>query len=274
LIYAFLRWVMRFLTRTYLVGLFTVEGVDNVPLTGPLIVCPNHFGTLDPPMVPAFLPRGDSWNMAKSEYFERSLSWLFVAYQAFPVVRHTADRVALRRSFDLLKAGHVLVMYPEGTRVESGALSAPEPGAGFIAQKAGCSVLPVAVTGTRECLPKGAWWPRRVPVKVRFGKPFLVLQKRPTGERISHQEASDAIMVAIAELLPPDKRGLYSDIEGIRRRLDGVATPSPAPAGEGRGEGAAASSPPPAGEGRGEGVAAPSPAPAGEGRGEGGEPTR
>jgi len=234
-IYAFLRWVMRFITRTYLVGLFSVEGVENVPRTGPLIVCPNHFGTIDPPMVPAFMPRSDTWNMAKSEYFrERWMRWLFTAYQAFPVVRHTADRVALRRSFELLKAGHVLVMYPEGTRVESGVLSAPEPGAGFIAQRAGCPVLPVAVTGTRECLPKGRWWPRRVPVKVRFGKPFLVPQKRPTGERISDEEASDAIMVAIAELLPPDKRGLYSDIEGIRRHL---FPPSPAPAGEGRGEG-------------------------------------
>ena len=235
MIYAFLRWVMRFITRTYLVGLFNVEGVENVPRTGPLIVCPNHFGTIDPPMVPAFMPRSDTWNMAKSEYFrKRWMRWLFTAYQAFPVVRHSADRVALRRSFDLLRAGHVLVMYPEGTRVESGVLSAPEPGAGFIAQKAGCPVLPVAVTGTRECLPKGRWWPRRVPVKVRFGKPFLVPLKRPTGERISHAEASDAIMVAIAELLPPDKRGLYSDIEGIRRRL---SSPSPAPAGQGRAEG-------------------------------------
>ena len=235
MIYAFLRWVMRFITRTYLVGLFNVEGVENVPRTGPLVVCPNHFGTIDPPMVPAFMPRSDTWNMAKSEYFrKRWMRWLFTAYQAFPVVRHSADRVALRRSFDLLRAGHVLVMYPEGTRVESGVLSAPEPGAGFIAQKAGCPVLPVAVTGTRECLPKGRWWPRRVPVKVRFGKPFLVPLKRPTGERISHAEASDAIMVAIAELLPPDKRGLYSDIEGIRRRL---SSSSPAPAGQGRGEG-------------------------------------
>ena len=231
--YAFLRWVMRFLTRTYLVGLFSIEGRENVPRTGPLIVCPNHFGTIDPPMVPAFMPRGDTWSMAKSEFFRKGWrQWLFNAYHAFPVVRHTADRAALRRSFDLLKAGQVLVIYPEGTRVESGVLSAPEAGAGFIAQKAGCPVLPVAVTGTRECLPKGAKWPRRVPVKLRFGKPFLVPQKRANGERITHQEASDAIMVAIAELLPPDKRGLYSDIEGIRRRLN--LSPSPL---QGRGSG-------------------------------------
>lgn len=228
MVYAFLRWVMRFLTRTYLAGgLFRVEGIDNVPRTGALIVCPNHFGTLDPPMVPAFLPRGDSWNMAKSEYFRKTWQrWLFTAYQAFPVVRHTADRNALRRSFDLLKRGEVLVVYPEGTRVAAGALSAPEPGAGFIAQKCGCPVLPVALTGTPEVMPKGKIWPRRRQVIVRYGKPFFVLQRRPNGERVSHQDAADAIMLAISELLPPEKRGRYSDLEGWRKRLEGVAKPA------------------------------------------------
>jgi len=159
--YAFMRGLMRFMTRTFLVGLFKVEGLENVPRQGPLVVCANHFATLDPPMVPAFLPRADTWNMAKSEYFRKPLMrWIFTRYHAFPVVRHSADRAALRRAFDLLKAGEVLIIYPEGTRVESGELATPEPGAGFIAQKAGCPVLPVALTGTRECLPKGARWPR------------------------------------------------------------------------------------------------------------------
>ncbi|TMD12481.1 MAG: 1-acyl-sn-glycerol-3-phosphate acyltransferase [Chloroflexi bacterium] len=224
--YRFLRGFMRFMTRSYLYGLFRVEGLENVPRHGALVVCPNHFGTLDPPMVPAFLPRLDVWSMAKSEYFRKGwMRWLFTAYHAFPVVRHTADREALRRSFDLLKAGHALVMYPEGTRVEAGVLSSPEPGAGFIAQKAGCPVLPAALTGTRECLPKGKLWPRRVPVRARFGKPFVVLQRRDSGERVSHEEASDAIMLAIAEILPAEKRGRYSDLDGWRRRLAGVTRP-------------------------------------------------
>jgi 1-acyl-sn-glycerol-3-phosphate acyltransferase len=226
--YAFLKGVMRFLTQGFLIGgLFRVEGAENVPLHGALVVCPNHFGTLDPPMVPAFLPRPDSWSMAKSEYFKKGWQrWIFTAYHSFPVVRHTADRTALRRSFDLLRSGEVLVMYPEGTRVESGVLSTPEPGAGFIAQKCGCPVLPVAVTGSREAMPKGKFWPRRVPVLVRYGKPFLVLQRTARGERVSHADAADAIMLRIAELLPADKRGRYSDMEGWQKRLDGVTEPA------------------------------------------------
>jgi 1-acyl-sn-glycerol-3-phosphate acyltransferase len=227
MMYAALRWFMRAMTRTYLVGLFHSAGAENVPRTGPIIICPSHSGTLDPPMVPAFAPRGDSWSMAKSEYFKGGIvEFLFRSYHAFPVVRHSADRAALKRSFDLLKAGHALIIYPEGTRVESGVLANPEPGAGFLAQKAGCPVVPVGLSGTRECLPKGARWPHRVPVSIKFGKPFLVASKRPDGTRISHQEAADAIMVQIAELVPPEQRGVFSDLESHRRRLAGVTKPA------------------------------------------------
>ena len=225
-IYAVLRWFMRLMTRTYLIGLFRMVGVENVPRHGALIICPSHSGTLDPPMVPAFTPRSDTWSMAKSEYFKGGIiEFLFRAYHAFPVVRHSADRNALRRSFDLLKDGNALIIYPEGTRVESGVLAQPEPGAGFIAQKAGCAVLPVGLTGTRECLPKGAHWPRRVPVGVSFGKPFVVASKRPDGTKISHQEAADAIMVEIAELLPERQRGAFTDLPALRKRLAGVTRP-------------------------------------------------
>ncbi len=106
-------------------------------------------------------------------------------------------------------------------------LANPEPGAGFIAQKAGCPVVPVGLSGTRDCLPKGAHWPRRVPVSVTFGKPFLVASKRPDGTRVSHQEAADAIMLEIAELLPPEQRGAFGDLEAHRRRLAGVTKPIP-----------------------------------------------
>ena len=83
--YAFLRWVMRMLVHTVLAGLFTQVGRERIPRHGPLLVCGNHISTLDPPLVPAFLPRNDSWSMAKAEYFERSWlqTWIFTAFHAF-----------------------------------------------------------------------------------------------------------------------------------------------------------------------------------------------
>jgi 1-acyl-sn-glycerol-3-phosphate acyltransferase len=224
--YPALRLWIRAMTRTYLIGLFRVVGAENVPRKGPLIICPSHSATLDPPLVPAFTPRSDTWSMAKSEYFRGGLmEFFFRQYHAFPVVRHTADRNAIRRSFDLLKAGNALIMYPEGTRVESGVLATPEPGAGFIAQNAACPVLAVGLTGTRECLPKGAHWPRRTLVTITFGKPFLVASRRSDGAKISHQEAADAIMLEIAELLPTHQRGAFSDLPSLRQRLAGVTQP-------------------------------------------------
>ena len=89
-------------------------------------------------------------------------------------------------------------------------------------QKAGCPVLPVGLSGTRECLPKGARWPRRTLVTITFGKPFLVVQRRADGTRVSHEDASDAIMLAIAELLPAGQRGAFSDLDSLRKRLVGV----------------------------------------------------
>jgi 1-acyl-sn-glycerol-3-phosphate acyltransferase len=225
--YAFMRWLMRALTRTFLIGLFKVSGLENVPRTGPVIICPNHSATLDPPMVPAFVPRGDTWSMAKSEYFDKGgfVEWIFRRYHAFPVVRHSADRTALRTAFGILKSGQALVIYPEGTRVESGVLAEPEPGAGFIAQRAACPVVPVGLTGTRECLPKGAHWPRRTRVSITFGKPFRVLSKRLDGAKVTRQEAAEAIMVEIAELLPEHQRGAFKDLPAWRKRLRGVTAP-------------------------------------------------
>ena len=225
--YAFMRWLMRAMTRTFLIGLFTVVGAENVPRRGPVIICPNHSANLDPPMVPAFVPRGDTWSMAKSEYFKGGgfITWVFRQYHSFPVVRHTADRTAIRRAFEILEAGQALIIYPEGTRVESGVLAKPEPGAGFIAQRAACPVVPVGLTGTRECLPKGARWPRRTRVSITFGKPFVVLRKRGDGSKVTREEAADAIMLEIAELLPERQRGAFSDVTTLREKLRGVTAP-------------------------------------------------
>jgi 1-acyl-sn-glycerol-3-phosphate acyltransferase len=210
--------------RIYLFGgLFEVKGLENVPRTGGLIICPNHSATLDPPLVPAFVPRNDTWSMAKSEYFTGGIvEFLFRHYHAFPVVRHSADRVAMRRSFEILENGQGLIMYPEGTRIESGVLAEPERGAGFIAQRSKSLVVPVALSGTRECLPKGAKWPKRTKVSITFGTPYRVARHWPDGSRVSLDDASAAIMLSIAELLPEGRRGVFSDLKGLRKRLEGV----------------------------------------------------
>jgi 1-acyl-sn-glycerol-3-phosphate acyltransferase len=225
--YTVLRWVMRTLVHSVLAGVFTMVGRERVPLTGPLLVCGNHQSTLEPPLVPAFLPRNDSWSMAKAEYFEGGglKAWIFIAFHAFPVVRHSADRAAIKRALAILKAGQTLVLYPEGTRVTSGGLQRPEPGAGFIATLTGAPVQPVAVTGGREVLGKGFRIPHRAPLRLEFGEPFKIPARRPDGRKVEHQDAADAIMLAIAEMLPADLRGEFADLEEWRARVGGLRQP-------------------------------------------------
>jgi 1-acyl-sn-glycerol-3-phosphate acyltransferase len=225
--YTFLRWVMRLLVYTVLAGLFTQVGRERVPLQGPLLVCANHISTLDPPLIPAFLPRNDSWSMAKAEYFEQSRlqRWIFTAFHAFPVVRHSADRAAIRRATVILREGHTLVLYPEGTRITSGGLHRPEPGAGFIATLTGAPVIPVAVLGSREVFGKGFKLPRRAPLRLEFGEPFEIRSRLPGGRRVEHQDAADAIMLAIAEILPEEMRGEFADLDAWRARVGALRQP-------------------------------------------------
>jgi 1-acyl-sn-glycerol-3-phosphate acyltransferase len=225
--YAFLRWVMRQLVHIVLFGLFTQVGRERVPRQGALLVCTNHISTLDPPLIPAFLPRNDSWSMAKAEYFERGglKSWIFTAFHAFPVIRHSADRGAIRRATAILRDGHLLVLYPEGTRITSGGLHRPEPGAGFIAMLTGAPVLPVAITGSRAVFGKGFKLPRRAPLRVEWGEPFRIPSRLLDGRRVGHQDASDAIMLTIAEMLPEELRGEYADLDAWRSRVGGLRQP-------------------------------------------------
>ena len=217
---------MRLIVRVYLGRrLFKVTGRERMPLSGGVLVCSNHASTVDVALVPAYLPRFDSWSMSKAENFDHLLAGLYWHYQAFPVVRHTADRGAIRRSLEILN-DEVLIIYPEGYRVPEGGLRVAEPGVGFLARTSGAVVQPVALVGTRDCFPPRARWPRRVPVEIRFGPPFRIRERRPDGSRVGNQEAADAVMLAIAEQLPVEMRGVYADLGGLRERLRGVFEPA------------------------------------------------
>lgn len=222
--YAAMRLVVRLAARVVFAGALRVEGSERVPRHVGLLLCSNHASTIDPPLLPAFVPRPDTWSMAKSEWFLRpSLTrWVFTQYHAFPVVRHSADRKALRRAVEILRDGHVLILYPEGTRVEAGGLQRAEPGAGFLARSTGAAVQPVALVGTRDSLPKGALLPRRRPVSIRFGRPFRLRERLADGSRVENQAAADTIMLAVADLLPAEMRGVYSEFEDRRQALEGL----------------------------------------------------
>lgn len=157
-------------------GGFKRRGVENVPKTGGVLLCPNHISDADPPAVAVALPR-PAWFMAKEELFSVPvLGALLRFWHGFPVKRDSADRTALRRAEELLKAGEAVVIFPEGGGNEEGTLQPLHPGALLIALRTRVPVVPVAVRNTNRVWPYGAPLPRRnsggSPVQVTFGEPL------------------------------------------------------------------------------------------------------
>jgi 1-acyl-sn-glycerol-3-phosphate acyltransferase len=148
--------------------------------------------------------------MAKAELFRGAFAWLMRAYHAFPVVRHSPDRAALRRAFDLLKQGSAVVLFPEGHRSDEARLLRAEPGAGFIARRSGAPLLPLAITGTQEILGRGALIPRPADVSMTFGETFSLPDRNQDGSQMDHQQSADYLMGKIAQLLPLENQGAYA----------------------------------------------------------------
>lgn len=205
-----LRAMIRALMALLLSRALHVEGRSNLPRRGPLLLVGNHTGTVDPPLTGALVPRRDLHYMAKSESFANPWNaWLLRAFNAFPVVRHSADRSSLRQALDVLQGGHALMVYPEGSRSPDGRLRRPLPGVGFLARRSGAVIVPVAVWGSENVLPRGSLRLRRAPVEVRFGEAFTVPDHDETGSAHDNQAIADLLMWRVAELMPEGRRGPF-----------------------------------------------------------------
>jgi 1-acyl-sn-glycerol-3-phosphate acyltransferase len=207
--YLFLTRLARLLTRLLIGSRFHLRGLVNVPAAGPLLIVSNHVGAVDPVIIGGWTPR-PVWFMAKAELFTGTWAWLMRAYHAFPVVRHSPDRTALRRAFDLLKQGSAVVLFPEGHRSDNARLLRAEPGAGFIARRSGAPLLPIAITGTQNVIGRHRRLPRRADVEMTFGELFQLPERNRDGSRMDHQQSADYLMTKIAQLLPLEYQGAYA----------------------------------------------------------------
>jgi 1-acyl-sn-glycerol-3-phosphate acyltransferase len=135
-----------------------VSGAEHIPAEGPVIIAPNHKNFLDAFFI-GIATRRHVRYMAKVELFKGPLAWLFSRLGAFPVRRGEADAEALATARAILGSGGLVVVFPEGTRVEQpDALGSPHHGAGRLALETGAPIVPAAITGTshlgRGALPK------------------------------------------------------------------------------------------------------------------------
>ena len=148
-----------------------VEGRENVPTGGCLIVS-NHVSFMDPTTV--------GWGCAREIYFlgRKSLfkppfwNWFLPMVNVLPIDRDGHDIAGLRRIIKMLKDGHAVLLFPEGTRSPDGTIQPAEPGAGLVALKAGVPILPVRLFGTYESLSRHMKRLQFHPIRIVIGKPY------------------------------------------------------------------------------------------------------
>jgi len=178
-----------------------VEGKENVPKQGSLIVVANHLNLIDPPLLGASVPRKINF-MAKQELFHPTPGACFVrAYGAFPVRRGELDREALRRALEVLKSGGVVGMFPEGKRSLNNQLLPIQPGTAFVAVRSGAPILPVGISGSEQVKNIG-FILYRPHITVTIGRPFSLSYSKDKPLRSQLPGLSDIISEHIAELLP------------------------------------------------------------------------
>jgi 1-acyl-sn-glycerol-3-phosphate acyltransferase len=201
-----------------------VLGLQNVPRHGPAILASNHLNLADPPLLASLVPRRLIF-MAKLELWSTPvIGWLYGLGGCIPVRRFEADVGALRRAEKVLREGHVLVMFPEGTRSRHPGLGKGHPGTAVIALRSGVPIVPVGVSGT-ETVSLPSCFLRRTRVRIAFGQPFTL----PRGQRLTTElaEAStERIMKEIAALLPEAYRGTYAGVATrTKQHAERVARP-------------------------------------------------
>jgi 1-acyl-sn-glycerol-3-phosphate acyltransferase len=184
-----------------------VKGKENVPRQGALMVVSNHLNFNDPPLLGAILGRQVVF-MAKEELFRsRFLAYFLGSLGSFPVHRGRLDRKAIRQSARVLAEGRALVMFPEATRSKNAQLQSAFPGSALIASRQAVPILPVGISGTERL--KGLGLFRRPRITVNIGKPFSLPKAGSKLTKDELAEQTELIMRCIAELLPPEYRGVY-----------------------------------------------------------------
>lgn len=185
----------------YFVILFNrweIEGLENIPPSGPVVLVANHVSLWDPPVLACSVNRVVHF-MAKEELFKIPLlGWLLPALQCFPVKRGKADRNALRLAAQYLEKGEVLGIFPEGTRSKTQQLLPFQPGAALFALRSGAPIIPVGLLGTKTTFPLTL----RGHIRVRIGKPLTYpgLEGAKIGNEDLERVTSD-IFAQISQLI-------------------------------------------------------------------------
>ncbi|MEU4162182.1 lysophospholipid acyltransferase family protein [Actinoplanes sp. NPDC026670] len=185
-----------------------VEGLQNVPRSGPVILACNHLSFSDSIFTPLIMRRKVTF-VAKAEYFTGKgiKGWFsrmfFTGAGTIPVDRSggEAAQAALDTLLRVLKEGNIAGIYPEGTRSPDGRLYRGKTGVARLALESGAVVVPVALLNTDEIQPTGTLIPAVKRVRIRIGKPLdFSRYADQRGDRFVERAITDEIMYELMAL--------------------------------------------------------------------------
>ena len=179
-----------------------VEGRENFPLDGPVVIAANHVTNIDVFPMQFAVPRAICY-MGKAELFNTPLDPLLRVLCAFPVYRGEKDEWAMRYAEKVLAHGHTLGMFPEGKRSKGRGLGVAKTGTARLAIKMNCPIVPMTVTGTDQFFKH---FPTRSNVTLKLLPPIL---PDPGDTPLS---LTDRLMFTLAAGLPESMRGVYADM--------------------------------------------------------------
>ena len=221
----FLRGSMQWLARRLfnLLSNFEVEGEENFPKSGPLIMVGNHFSFLDPPAFVSVAP----WPMefiggAVTPHAPKIVKWIPKVWGYLPVYRGTGSTYALKEAQRILNNGGIIGIFPEGG-AWSEILRPARPGAALLTASANAPILPIGLDNFPALFPSLRKF-KRATVKVKIGKPFgpFKISGSRYEKRKQLDNIGDEIMQRIAELIPQEKAGLYSSDPAVREASKGT----------------------------------------------------
>ncbi|WP_067451217.1 lysophospholipid acyltransferase family protein [Actinomadura macra] len=197
-----------------------VEGGENVPSYGPLIVASNHLSFIDSFIIPLAVPRPVTY-IAKADYFEGSglkkgfVRWFLTNLGHVPVRRgaRRAAMGALEQAAEILDNSGAFAIYPEGTRSTDGRLYRARTGVGWLVLTSGARVLPVALEGTEKIQPIGASLPRVFGPRptVRIGPPMDFSHYRDLPPAKARRAIADEIAETIQKMSGQEYAGVYNE---------------------------------------------------------------
>lgn len=179
---------------------YRARGYDNLPV-GPALLIANHQSFLDPLLVGVGLQRPVSYLARDTLFKVPVIGWILRSTYVLPIRRDAAGTESLRVSLQRLQAGYLVGIFPEGTRTRDGRIGPLKPGFVALVRRAEVPVIPVAVSGAYEAMPRGAFFLRPRKVRVVFGEPISVERLAAFKGRGSEVELVKLVAERLEQLL-------------------------------------------------------------------------